>query len=188
MSEGVVGGVSLVGETWTPCSANPIVLEFLRAEWDKWPILDRIGDRRLVTEPDLTDDVQNKQRMRLLWRVRGPLLHHIPSDTRWFEVQRLSTQHFWQLRAINHKDWISPDDRNELEKVAIRNRQPLMASIAGFQPILWGHDKEGPFTILEGNHRLTALAGAADRHSYEFVAYVGLSAHPCGWHRADGVW
>jgi hypothetical protein len=102
-------------------------------------------------------------------------------------VKYLRGCHFSQLRAINHVDWNSPDDRNELEKVALRVPIVWAGRLSGWEPILWGHDRNGPFTILEGNHRLNALAGSSDRVHCELVTYVGLSAGACGWHRPDSI-
>ena len=113
----------------------------------------------------------------------------MPPDTAWYVVQHLGACHFWNLRNINHPGWTPHSDTNELLETA-RTRPEAMRSgavPAEWQPILWGHERIGPFTILEGNHRMTALAGAPDRfQTLRMVAYVGLSAELCGWHRADG--
>jgi len=186
----VVGGPAhLENETWARCSAPAVVLAFLRAEWDRWPRLAEHRDRRLVTEVDLTDVTQNEARLALLREVRGMLLNHVPPDTQWFEVRHLDVRHFWELRNIHHIDWSRHSRTNELEEMARLRPEPLRGAPGGWQPILWAHEPIGPFTILEGNHRLTALAGAADQHQdYRMIAYVGLSPQPCAWHRPDGVW
>jgi hypothetical protein len=153
--------VALSDQIWTPCSPQALVLPFLRAEWDKWPQLTKLCDRRLITSPDVANSAENNTRAALLWMVRGSLFQRIPVSTEWFHVEHLTERHVWQLRAINHADWISPADCNELDKVALRSPQPLRGSVEALQPpILWGHDKNGPFTILEGNHRLTAVASS----------------------------
>jgi hypothetical protein len=175
----------LADEVWTPSSPHAVVLSFLRSEWDRRDIPTATWDKRLITNPDLTSPVENNVRALLLWFVRGPLLQRIPSDTQWYEVKYLRERYFWQLHAINHVDWNSPADMNELEKVALRKQEHWRGSSAPWEPILWAHDKRGPFTILEGNHRLTALARSQDRANCELVAYVGLSPSRCDWHRLD---
>ncbi len=112
---------------------------------------------------------------------------HIPLDTTWFKVEYLRRSHFPELRAINHKDWTSPNDENELEKVALRATEVCWEQKDEWSPILWGHDRKGSFTILEGNHRMTALSRSEDQAGVTLVALVGLSPHPCLWHRADGM-
>jgi hypothetical protein len=175
---------SLADENWTACTTHHVVLAFLGAEWDKWPHL-RGHDRRLVTAADLSSDRQNNQRTKLLCSVRDPLLRDIPSDTDWFEVRHLRGEHLNQLRAINFPPWNLGDDENELEKVAARLCEPMRGPPVGWQPILWGHDRSEPLTILEGNHRMTALVGSREREKCALTAYVGLSPSRCRWHRAD---
>lgn len=185
-----IGQAHLADEAWSPCSLHAVVLTFLRAEWEKWPTL-KVRDRRLIAEQaDLTDVRQNNERMRALLSVRGPLLGGVPNDTQWFEVRHLRADHFGQLHAINFRNWNSPADMNELEKVALRKPLQILTPVASWQPpILWGHDQGGPFSILEGNHRLAALACAAAEHQHwRTLALVGLSPRPCGWHRPDGLW
>jgi hypothetical protein len=169
-----------------------MVSAFLDAEWGKLPMLWRLGDRRLVDRADLGDPAENNVRMMLLWSIRGPLFEAVPADTEWFEVGLLTAAHFWQLRNIHHKDW-SPFSvaTNELDEIA-RNkpRQALLTPPDRWPPcVLWGHDRGGPFTILEGNNRMSALAADAEaRQNCALPVIVGLSGQRCGWHRADGVW
>lgn len=194
MTQCFMNGIApqLIDESWTPSSSAQMVLAFLAAEWEKWPLLHMLGDRRLITPLDanLADALQNNLRTSLLWQVRGGLLQHVPTDTAWFEVSHLTGAHLGQLRVIHHIDWSQHTQTNELEEVA-RVRPEALHGVPGEwpAPILWGHDQGGPFTILEGNHRLTALSGApARRENWRTVALVGLSPRPCGWHRPDGVW
>jgi hypothetical protein len=89
------------------------------------------------------------------------ILRQLPADTTWFRVDHLRRSHLDQLRAINYSDWNSSNDHNELEKVALRKPQMTWRGPAprgDWSPILFAHDRAGPFTILEANHRMTALA------------------------------
>ena len=51
--------------------------------------------------------------------------------------------------------------------------------------ILWGHDSRGPFSIIEGNHRMLAYAHAAPRQPLNLDVCIGLSPSYCYWHFAD---
>lgn len=177
----------LCEENWDRCSAQAVVQAFLRAEWDKWPQLHMTGDRGIVDHGDQDDLEQNNLRSSLLWAVRGPLLQWVPTDTVWFRVQFLRAVHFAQLRVIFCEGWAYPEESNELERVAARKSLELRGAISDWDaPVLWGHDSDGPFTILEGNNRLTALAGsAANRQECAIEVYVGLSQQLCRWHFPD---
>jgi len=181
----------LEDEDWTPSSHDAVVLAFLKGEWSRWRLADR-GDIRLITEPDLTDATQNLTRRRLLQSVRSVILERIPADTIWFEVRQLNARHFWQLHNIHRSDWSRHTDTNELLKTAHVRPETLRqesGSWGSWRPILWGHNRGGPFTIIEGNHRLNALAGAAParQENVRMVTYVGISDRPCEWHRPDAM-
>jgi len=161
-------------------------LAFLTAEFDK--VADTMSsDAVLVTTPDLRDPEQNQRRRDLLYRRRERLLAYVPESTEWFEVHYLERHHLPQLRAINFGSWSSPRvDENELPKVAHRRRIPLLVTPTEWPPpILWGHGRHGPFTLLEGNNRLTAYAGVAKPQPLHITAVVGLSADRCCWHLPD---
>ena len=188
----VLGSLArLEDEAWASSSYDAMVLAFLKGEWSRWRLADR-GDVKLITEPDLTDTIQNQTRRRLLDSVRRVLLSQIPRDTRWFEVRHLGARHFWQLRNIHRSDWSGHSDTHELLEMARLQPERLRQeanSWGSWRPILWGHNRTGPFTIIEGNHRLTALAGAraALQENIRMVTYVGISTRPCEWHRPDAI-
>jgi hypothetical protein len=164
------------------------MLTFLRAEWDKYPAHTAGRNRTLIDHPDLTNHAQNVTRQQILQRIRGSLLRGVPGDTKWYEVKYLRGLHLAQLRAINYGEWISSDDQNELELVALRNPQPPRGSPDTWEPtILWGHERSGLLTVLEGNHRLTALVSAPERNTCALVTFVGLSPSLCIWHLADNL-
>jgi len=175
-------------ETWQPCSVHEVTLSFLRSEWDKWPLISAYWDRGIVGDSaDVASPIENNLRTQMIWAVRSAVLQWIPADTQWFRVQRVRRNHFTELRAINHAAWTSPDDMNELQKVVLRATHECWEPEGEWSPILWAHDRSGPFTILEGNHRLTALARSANESAVELIAYVGLSPNLCVWHRLDGL-
>jgi hypothetical protein len=180
-----IARTELSQETWRCATEPELVVSFLLSEWDRVARAKPSADKRLVTEADKADSRENQMRLKMLLDVRGPLIHNIPKDTQWFAVQFLRPHHLDELHAIHYPDWNDAADMNELRKVATRKREVLRAgSIQSWEPILWSHDRRGPFTILEGNHRLTALAGLPEV-PFEMRTYVGLSPQKCQWHRLD---
>jgi hypothetical protein len=56
---------------------------------------------------------------------------------------------------------------------------------------LFGRDRAGPFSILDGNHRLLALARRlrlAGSDPCSFDVHIGLSYGPCRWHGDPVRW
>jgi hypothetical protein len=179
---------TLAEETWLSCSAHEMTLTFLRSEWANCPTISANWDHRLIAQCDIANRIDNNLRAQMLWSIRGALLQQIPGDTQWFRVQYLRRIHFSELRVINYPTWNSATDMNELEKAARRMPQEIWRGTKDeWSPILWAHDPEGPFTIIEGNHRLTALAQPGNDVGLELVAYVGLSSNRCNWHLPDAV-
>ena len=176
----------LANEHWRAVSFNHPVLAFLRAERHRWPQIMGINPD-LVLKPNLNDNTENRLRQTILLRVRGGLLQSLPQDTRWFEVQFLRHAHLDELRVIGNCGWDRVDDNNELSKVGARKPQEMTSAAASWEPpILWGHSQAGPFTILEGNKRLTSYVSSSGS-GLQIACYVGLSPSPCVWHLSDRV-
>ena len=178
----------LSDENWSAVSVDEAWHAFLKTEWDKWSPLTQWVDRRLVMEPNIDDLVENRLRASLIAALRGPLLQRLPTDTQWFKVNFLRDEHLPELRVIGRCGLDSPADENEVLEVAKRRPRPLIKTQMPLwePPMLWGHSKAGPFTILEGNHRLIAYAGSQRRAAaLAMPCYVGLSSQPCYWHLAD---
>src|SRR5579871_2188623 len=176
----------LTKEQWAATTIHAPLLVFLKAEWDKWARMTRFVNRDLVSQPNLNDDAENHLRACLISAVRGPLLQQLPQDTQWFEVKWLRHEHLDELRVVGRCGWDDVNDENELLKVAARKPQKMLKETASWDPpILWGHSKAGPFTILEGNNRLTSYASSAGTRDLQVLCYVGLSPNPCVWHLAD---
>jgi hypothetical protein len=182
-------GRSLAGQSWERATIDQMHLAFLAAEFRR---IDGTtsGDTALITTPDLDDGAQNQRRRELLYRRREGLLKHVPESTEWFEVRYLERGHLHQVRAIDHRFWTRPGlDENEILKVARRMRIPLLLDPASWAPpILWGHTRKGPFTVLEGNTRLTAYAALRQRIRLHVPVFVGLSPDSCRWHLPDRLY
>lgn len=150
------------------------------------------------------DAQQNMRRCQLLAHIRWGLFCGIPPDTTWYEVRYLRNDHFDELRVMRESNWTDPADENELRKVAARHPFVLRAAPSTWQkkgriveyyspeperwqnPVLWGHNSDGPFTILEGTHRLVGYCQSEEHPELEMVLYIGLSANLCKWHLPDG--
>ena len=172
-------------EQWNPVGVEFMQLAFFRHEFASLP--GRMpGDEKLAAAPDLDSPAENERRRTLLYAWGRRFLMHIPESTTWYEVRYLREGHLHQLRAIDFPEWNSHKDRNELPKVARRVHIPMTDGPDLWQmPILWGHSRKGPFTILEGIYQLTAYAALETRPPLEIAACVGLSPDPSRWHLAD---
>jgi hypothetical protein len=139
----------------------------------------------LLDRPDILDPIQNRTRLRLFYVARAACFVEIPPDTQWFRVERFTHDDIGSLYAINRRDWRSKADGNELVSVAKRKLIPLRQDPVHWEPpILWGHQSEGPFTILEGNSRLVAYVNSG-RTDLNISVLIGLSGLPSYWHVPD---
>jgi hypothetical protein len=102
-------------------------------------------------------------------------------------VHSLTDNELGDLHVVNYHVWNDPADKNELAKVAARKKTQLQSDPSRWEPpIFWGHDKNGPFAIIEGNNRLTAYA-ASGRSDLNIPVFVGLSPMKCVWHILDNA-
>lgn len=186
--------MSLVDKTWERVTIHHAVLEWLRAE--RFTNLTRLfaqlppevwlsGLTALLDNANLNNADQNRARLRLLYMFRNVFVLEIPPDTEWFLVSNLMDDELSELHVVNYPEWVDPADRNELVKAAARRKLTLRTPTSSWaMPILWGHDRCGPFTILEGNHRLAAYVFSGTR-GLETRVIVGLSPMKCVWHILD---
>lgn len=188
--------MALADMEWTPTTVHRVVLPWLRAERDKyaktfaqlpadfWPA----GLDALLDNASTSLDEENRARLSLFYHSRLVFLVEIPPDTAWYEVRNLRHKDLVELRAVNYGPWIDPNraDQNELFKVAERRKDiEYQTPWSEWQPpILWGHDRNGPFTIIEGNHRLIGYV-RSNLTDLNVPAFVGLSPTGCHWHIID---
>jgi hypothetical protein len=175
---------------WTKIGIHEVVLEWLRGERDTkfnfyppWlPVID---------SPNLRDPVENHKRLRLLYIKRGPFIVEIPPDTEWWEIHGFTENELDELylSARYHPSPWNDAGVNKLDKAAaIIPQDPIPMPWSG-RIILWGHDKAGPFTIMEGNHRLLGYARDKTRSPLNIDVYVGISPSYCYWHALDpAIW
>jgi hypothetical protein len=177
--------MSLASMVWKRVSVHEVVAEFLLGERHRLAgAFSSPSALRLITSANTSDPLENHSRLRLLHLIRRALIGEIPPDTRWYEVRNLTDNQLPELHVLARSVWDAPgQDKNELFCVAARRRpQRLSAQPSSWHsPILWGHDKAGPFTIIEGNNRLVAYAGTAAR-GIAIPVLIGLSPSLCLWH------
>lgn len=174
----------LKDQTWNRVSVHRVVLDFIRGEPHYWRPKLPESLHHVVHEPDLDSGAENAVRWRLLHSYRRYLIGEIPPDTEWYEVRHLEDDHLAELLVIARCGFF---DGPPFDLRAVSERKGLSLQAPPDEwlpPILWGHGETGPFTILEGNNRLTAYA-RAPTGSLRIPAYVGISAMPCFWHALD---
>ena len=176
--------MALLNMVWTPVTIHEVVADFLQSEQHKFPASDI--EMALIDSPDIGDPLQNHKRLRLLYQRRRWLFGEIPPDTKWYNVQSLTDTELDELHVIARCPFDDPNDKNELRKVGARRSEVLQCPpIKWHRPIVWRHDKIGPFTIIEGNHRLIAYASAPSPGGLLINTVVGLSQMPCYFHFDD---
>ncbi len=118
----------------------------------------------------------------------------------WYRVRIEAPRDLGDLRVIAEESWFSDPSRadRDLRSVtaSLAPGSQHYARVAAWESALdltaldrrvtlFGRSREGPFTILDGNHRLLALTRRVGRAGVEptgFDAYVGLSFGNCRWH------
>jgi hypothetical protein len=189
--------MSLVSKQWQLVPIHHVILPWLRAERTTnlrnrlllpeavW----KLAVDPLLDKADLNDPEENLARLRFIYVMRNVFFTEIPVDTEWFEVLNLTDQEIPELRAVKHQDWTDPQgqDSNELEKVAVRKQIDAIAPPSVWEaPIPFGHDRSGPFTIMEGNKRLTGYVRSGQK-GIDIPVFVGISKLKCLWHFGDNV-
>jgi hypothetical protein len=186
--------MSLADGQWLRVSIHTMALEYLRAERDTHlatvrvhlPSLISDADLdRLLENADLSNPLHNHSRLRLLYLMRNVYIGEIPPDTEWYEVHSLTDQDLHNLYVTRYDTWTDQSDNNELGLVAARREEPAKTAPDQWKRvILWGHEKAGPFTIIEGNHRLVGYV-ANKSGGLNIPVLIGLSPTPCYWHPLD---
>ncbi len=190
-------------------SEDEVISEFLKSEF-YFPEFEKYRGHleRIVGEPDFSSRRENELRRALLYRRRGPLWRELPHDTEWWEVElqphdldriRIFPRNHW--RKLAEKSYYLPDVVESVRKrlrsgpqdLPIAKLQSLSEQIAagGGAPssvLIIGLDQSGPFTIIEGNHRMTAAGLALGGEIYQgYRYYCGFSRNmtSCCWYQTD---
>jgi len=125
----------------------------------------------------------------------------------WFRVEFTRPEELLALRLIQEESWehaLAGGERTLGARADLFRVSPPHAarvrSLAGHaqlealvdrRVVLFGHHPREPVSILDGNHRLLALAHrlvSGGRPMTGFQAFVGLSQGPCRWHGDPEEW
>jgi O-antigen/teichoic acid export membrane protein len=158
----------------------------------------------MVISPDLEDVVENALRRALLFVRHGTLWRELPRDTEWFQVE-LKASDLDNIRVFPRAQWrklaqgsfgineicesIASGPRADsvgAEFIAkIRNlRDRYQEQNALGAVLLIGKTENGPFTILDGNHRMVAaILASSETMNDKLRIFCGLSPRmdACCW-------
>ncbi len=175
-----------------------VITEFLKNEFYQGEFHhDRETYEDLVLNADVTNDRENALRRALLFRRRGHMWRELPSDTHWWQVEieqrdlpliRVFPRAQWRKVADNsflltdivHRirtERFNGKTRDFIAKVHALSYR-LRTTRDDSSVLLIGLDEHRPLTILEGNHRLTALMLASPNLLQDrFRVLSGFSPH-----------
>lgn len=189
-------------------SEDEVIAEFLRND-AATPDFKAYRDilQPLLDDPDFRDTTQNAKRRALLFIRHGALWRELPKGTEWFEVQ-MNPEDMRRTRVFPRAQWrkLAKGDYaigEVAEQIAsARSRktteEQFLSKIGDLRTwlvhetnpgavLLIGLDGTGPFTILDGNHRLVAATLTSSEAVQKFRFYCGLSPRmgQCCWYRTN---
>ncbi|MBI3933216.1 MAG: hypothetical protein HY316_00900 [Acidobacteria bacterium] len=173
--------------------------QFLKSEFDCLDPESQNKIRPFVLNPDFNDILQNFWRRKVLYGRRWPLLAQLPDPVEW----RFGTQEYTDLEhlyIIKNCGWDVICPSNLLRTVRYPEGCPLdrKVRIERILPqvarsdfdrtlILIGVEADGPYTILDGNHRAVAMLLASREgklRDANIPLFLGLSPRmrSCFWY------
>jgi hypothetical protein len=177
---------------------DEVYCQFLRTELYRFSGPEQASIAALVNNPDFNDGSQNFNRRSLLFQFRYPLLAQLPNPLEWHSA-KMQTGDLEKLRLIRRCGW----DDKALDNLVGNVRFPTAFDRTGHEKIaaileriaapdfdktllLVAKTTDGPFTILDGNHRATAMMVAKLKGAFaeaDVNAYVGVSPRmgTCIW-------
>jgi O-antigen/teichoic acid export membrane protein len=191
-------------------SEDEVIAEFLRNDF-QCPEFQEYQEAvaRLVTAPVLQNRDDNKMRRALLFVRHGALWRELPEGTEWFEAEirsadlhriRVFPRAHWRKLAVGdfsitqvaqrvvdqrYRDRTPETFRVKIEDLRDRLQRGDTA-VAG-AVLLIGLNESGPFTILDGNHRLLAAMLATPVAVDRLRFFCGLSPKmaQCCWYQTN---
>ena len=189
-------------------SENEVIAEFLKTDFHSPEFKQyQAALHDLVSAPDLEDQAQNKLR-RALFNVRHrSLWKQLPSDTEWHEAEieakdleriRVFPRAQWRRFAVGDFDLSQVAQRISDDRYRSRASAAFLAKIEDLRDhsregslsgaiLLIGLDERGPFTILDGNHRMVAalLNSSSDLNKFRFFCGLSPNMAQCCWYRTN---
>lgn len=158
---------------------------------------------QMVASPDLDEVVENALRRALLFVRHGTLWRELPRDTEWFQVE-LKVSDLKNIRVFPRAQWrklaqgsfgiteicesITLGPRSDvgtefMSKIkSLRSRYQEQNELGAV--LLIGQSENGPFTILDGNHRMVAaILASPETMNQKLRIFCGLSPRmdACCW-------
>src|SRR5438876_1071808 len=189
-------------------SEDEAISEFLKSEFYQ-PEFDRYREQfeHIVEHPDLSNSRENTIRRALLYLRRGRLWRELPADTEWWEVE-LHSRDLHRIRVFPRNHWRGLAEGNFYladmldrirEKVGSNSPEKYVAKLRSLSSdvangvdhssvLLIGIDESGPFTIIEGNHRMAAaslVAPDAIHRRFRFLCGFSPRMNECCWYQTD---
>ena len=189
-------------------SEDEVISEFLRNDFYNPKFEEYHGTlSELVTAPNLGARMENQLRRALLFIQHGSLWRELPQDTEWFEVE-VAAADLPRIRVFPRAQWrklaqgkfaitriaqrVATGEYNDaldqefLAKI-YRLRADAASEATGGAVLLIGRSDGGPFTILDGNHRLLAAMLASPDAMQRFRFYCGISSRMdhCCWYETN---
>jgi hypothetical protein len=189
-------------------SEDEVIAEFLKTDFSNSAFEEYREDLRgLVLTPHLDDAGENAKRRALLFIRHFRLWKELPEGTEWFEVQ-VRAADLAQIRVFPRAQWrklargnfsiaavaerlrtfrsLNTAEKTFLSKISeLRDR--LRQDTNPGAVLLIGLSESGPFTILDGNHRLVAAILTSPEILPKFRFLCGLSPKmtECCWYRTN---
>jgi O-antigen/teichoic acid export membrane protein len=191
-------------------SEDEVIAEFLKNDF-RCPEFQDYQEvaGRLVTTPALDDASENRVRRALLFVRHGPLWRELPPGTEWFraeinaaDLQRIRVFPRAQWRKLAGGDFSITQVAQRIvdERHSSRTPEAFRAKIEDLRThfqtfgapvpgavLLIGLSESGPFTILDGNHRLLAamLASPDAVNRLEFFCGLSPKMAQCCWYQTN---
>ncbi|MHB2009225.1 MAG: lipopolysaccharide biosynthesis protein [Acidobacteriaceae bacterium] len=185
---------------------NEVVAEFLKSDCNN-PAFREYQEalRKIVLNPDLDDAGENAKRRALFFMQHLALWRELPAGTEWYELE-VKEEVLDRIRAFPRAQWRKIAQGNfSMTGIAecMRTRQNaldrrFLAKIAEIQDrlqkdtdlgsvVLIGMNESGPFTVLDGNHRLVAamLASPSRVHRLRFLCGLSPRMTECCWYNTN---
>jgi O-antigen/teichoic acid export membrane protein len=207
-SDEALGIVGSAIRTIRHVSEDEVIAQFLKSDFYNTSFEDyQEALSGLVTTPNLDNAIENAKRRALLFVRHGALWRELPSGTEWFEVE-IRRADLDRIRVFPRAQWrklargnfaitqvvqrIATGRCNDVAEGAflskIQNlRCWLEQDVDAGAVLLIGSGETGPFTILDGNHRLLAATLSSPDAVHRFRFFCGLSSRmaECCWYETN---
>jgi O-antigen/teichoic acid export membrane protein len=190
-------------------SEDEVIAEFLKNDFQCPEYEEYQTSAQLVLSPDLDNERDNRVRRALLFVRHGSLWRELPAGTQWFEAEirktdlpriRVFPRAHWRKLAVGDFAITQVAQRMADEEFRGRTSESFREKIEDLRDhlqeenksmagavLLIGVNESGPFTILDGNHRLLAAILAGTKAVDRLQFFCGLSPHMarCCWYRTN---